>query len=85
MRLVPRRAGSHAFERRALRGEHDVVDLALGGAEAPVDRKRAREIGGIAVELAAGVDQQQIAVAQHGVVGDVVQHAGVRAPATIGV
>src|SRR5688500_19730144 len=44
-----------------LRGEHQLVDVALGRGEAAGDREGARDVRGVAVELAAGVDQQQLA------------------------
>ncbi len=55
-------AGAHFGDRRALRGEHNVVQRALCRREAAVDRKRARDVGGVALVFGAGVDQQQIAV-----------------------
>jgi hypothetical protein len=57
----------------------DVVELALRRSESPVGGKGARHVAGVAVELAAGVDQAQLAGAQLGVAGSVVQHTGIRA------
>ncbi len=59
VRLVPGVARAHFVHRRALRGEHQLVDLALRAAVAAVHREGARDVGGVAVELAARVDQQQ--------------------------
>jgi hypothetical protein len=62
---------------RLLRRQDDLVDLALLGVEASVDRKGARDVGGVAGDLAAGVDQDQRSSRQQLVVFDVVQDAGV--------
>ena len=43
-----------------LRGEHQLVDRLLRAAEPAADRKRARDVRRVALELATGVDQQQI-------------------------
>ena len=63
VRLVPSRARAHGIDRGVLRCQHQFVDLALRRTEASVHGERARDVGGVAVDLAAGVDQQQIAVA----------------------
>src|SRR5690606_10556752 len=54
-------------------------ERALGAAEAAIDRKAAGDVRGVAVEFATGIDQQQVAVAQAGIVAPVVQHAAVAA------
>ncbi len=64
-------------DRGGLRGQHDLVHILLRGAEFAVDREGARDVGGVAVQLAARVDQQQIAVLEFGVVSHIVQHAGI--------
>ena len=79
MRRVPGAPGFTSAIAASLRGEHQLVDVALRAAEAPVHRERAGDVGGVAVELAAGVDQQQRAVLEQRVVLAVVQHAGVGA------
>ena len=79
MRLVPGVAAAHLRHRRALRSKHQLINFALRAAEASIHRERARDVGGVAIELAARIDQQQIAVAQAGVVRHVMQHTGVRA------
>ncbi len=79
VRRVPRRTGPHRVDRGTLRRQHQFVDFALRRAEAAVDGECARDVGRVAVDLAAGVDQQQIAVAHERVVLDVMQHAGVGA------
>ena len=48
----------------ALRCVDDVVELALRRREAAVGGKGARDVAGVAVELAAGVDQAELAGAQ---------------------
>ncbi len=45
----------------------------------PLAGKGARDVAGVAVELAAGVDQHQLAVAHRRRIGAVMQHAGVGA------
>ncbi len=62
-----------------LGGEDDVVERALIGGEATVDGKGSRHVRGVAVDLGAGVDEQQVAVLELRVVLDVVQNAGVGA------
>ena len=61
--------------------QHELVDRALLVGEAAIDRKRARDVGGVIAVLAARVDQQQVAVLQLRVVRVVVQDAGVGAAA----
>ena len=80
VRLVPGIAGLHFADRRELRREHHLVGVALRRAEPAVHREAARHVRGVTVELAASVDQQQVAVAQRRIVEDVVQHAGIRPP-----
>ena len=80
VRRDPLASRANLRDGRVLRGEYQLVDLALRAAEAPVHREGARDVRGIAVELAAGIDQQQIAVAQRRIVEYVVQHAGIGAP-----
>src|ERR1700691_2084279 len=60
-----------------LRGEHDLIELALRGRKMPVSGERTRNVGRIAVELAGRGDQYEIAVAQNRVAGRIVQHTGV--------
>ena len=62
-----------------LRGQHDVVQLALRRREAAARREGAGDVGRVAVEFAGGVDQDQVAVLGNRVAGRVVQHAGIRA------
>ena len=58
---------------------HDVVQLALRGCVAAIGREGAGDVAGIAVELATGVDQAQLAGAQLGMARSVVQNTGVGA------
>ena len=61
-----------------LGGQHRVVDLALGWAEASGHRQRPGDVGGEqAVEFDSGVQQQQVAFAQVTVVANPVQGVGV--------
>src|SRR3954453_10405745 len=52
VRLVPCAARAHLVHGRLLRGEDDLVALALGRAEAPAYRECARDIGRVPAELA---------------------------------
>lgn len=47
-----------------LRLENDVVDAPLRVAERVTQRKRPRDVGGVVLVLAAGVDRQKVAVAK---------------------
>ena len=60
-----------------LRGQHQFVQIALRPGEAAVGRKGAGDVRGIAIELAARVDQHQFAIAHRARVGAVMQHASV--------
>src|SRR5881392_42854 len=80
VRLVPGVAGAYFADRRELRREHHLVGVALRRAEPAVHREAARHVRGVAIKLAPGVDQQQLAAAQRRIVEDVVQHAGIRPP-----
>ncbi len=79
MRCVEAHARTRRVDGGRLRGEHDVVKLALRRREAAGRRKRAGDVGGVAVELARGVDQDQVAFAHDCVARRVVQRAGIRA------
>ena len=71
-------AGRHHRHRRLLGRQHQLVEGPLFAREAAVDREGAGDVAVVVIaERAAGVDQQQVAIAQQGVVGGVVQHAGV--------
>ena len=54
----------HLGDRCALRGKHQVVQRALLRRKFSVDRKRAGDVGRVALVFGAGVDQQQVAVVQ---------------------
>src|SRR5690554_2240266 len=57
--------------------KHELIDVALWPGETAIDRERASDIGGITVEFAARIDQQEIAVLHATVVLDVMQDAGI--------
>ncbi|MNV39880.1 hypothetical protein D3C71_1314720 [compost metagenome] len=71
-----RLGGSHGG---ILAGQHQVVQRTLGACKCAVGGEGARDVAGVAVQLAARVDQHQLAIAHGGRIGAVVQHAGVRA------
>src|SRR6266850_1998570 len=52
-------AGLRRFDGRELCLEHDLVDRALRGGEAAVDRERARDVRGVVAVLRCGVDEQE--------------------------
>src|SRR5665213_2280356 len=64
-------ARSYLRDAGFLGGQHDLVDRALFGREAAVDRPRTGDVGRIAVDLRGSVDEQQLAVAQQLAIGDV--------------
>ena len=73
MWVVPVIADTRLVDRSDLRLEHQFIKNALWLAEAAVYRIGACDVGGIAFDLAAGVDQHQIAVVQRFAVFDIVQ------------
>src|SRR5574343_863766 len=72
-------AGGGGGDGGGLGGEDDFVNVLLRRVEAAIDRAGAGDVGGVAFDLAAGVDQDQGVVVEQLVVLDVVQHAGVGA------
>ena len=79
VRLVPAFARARFAHRRILRGQHEFIDRALRSRKSAVHRKSARDVRGVAVQFAPGVDQQEIAVGHGRVVAYVMEDAGVRA------
>src|SRR5262245_9604067 len=79
VRLVPAIPRPHGGDRCALRGEHELVDLLLRAAEPAVYGNRAREVRGIAIQLAARIDQQEISVREPRAVLAIMQDAGIGA------
>src|SRR6266700_3335230 len=75
--VVKRLAGSHRIDACELCGEDQLVDRFLSAVEGAPDRKRAGDVGGVALELAPGIDQQQSACLHLPVVLAIVQDAGV--------
>src|SRR6187551_2299378 len=74
-------AGHGRRDARLLGLEHELVEAALRGREARTDGERARHVGGEALELAAGVDEQELALDERAIVVDVVEDGGVVAAA----
>src|SRR5579859_3593247 len=79
VRIVPVVTRAHPRNGGAIRLEHHLVYRTLLAGEAAVDGERARNVGGVAAELAPRIDQQQIAVGERLAVVAVVQHAAVGA------
>ena len=59
--------------------QHQIVDGTLRRGECAVGRKGARDVAGVAVELAARINQHQIARLNGRVARLIVQHAGIAA------
>ena len=76
---VKRQTWCRVCHRRLLRGEHDVVECSLLGGEAPAGRKRACDVRGVAMQLAAGVYQHQIVGANDTGARGMMQGAGIAA------
>src|SRR6185437_5047627 len=85
VRLVPVVARAHLGDGRAIRLEHDLIHGTLFRGEAPAHRESARDIGGIRLVLAAGIDQEHVACLQRLIVFAVMQDAAVVAAADDGV
>ena len=81
MRAVPVVADSNRIDCRQVRFEHHLVGCTLGVREAPVHREGARDVGRVSLVFATGIDEQQIAVVQDGLVLTVVQDATIGATA----
>ena len=54
----------HRVDRRSLRGQHHVVEVALERCERRGDGEGAGDVAGVAVYLGAGVDQDELAVVE---------------------
>ena len=72
-------AGRRGGKGGVLGGEDDFVHILLGCVEAAIDREGPGDVGGVAFNFAAGIDQYQRVVVEQLVVFDVMQHAGVGA------
>ncbi len=77
MGLVPVATGGDVVERRHVGFQHQFVDRLLLGAEAAIGGEGTGDVAGVAVDLAAGIDQDQVAVLDRRIVLAVVQDAGV--------
>ena len=62
-----------------LGGQHQVVQLSLGGGKCAIGWKRSGNVAGITIELTSGINQNQFTVADRASVGAIVQHARVGA------
>ena len=76
--VVKHPARLDGVDARELRRKHELINRFSFTAEFPAYRKRARDVRGVAVDLAAGVDQQQVARLRLAIVVAVVQDARVR-------
>src|SRR5882672_785627 len=85
VRMIPMVSGTHLVDGGELSFQHDVVDRTLGRREPAADRKRARDVRGVIIMLAARVEQEQIAVAQRLIVVTVMHDTGIGAAADDGV
>lgn len=76
----PLGAGDAARDRAFLRGEDDVIQVALKRGRY-ADDKRARDIGDVTVDFGTGIDQHELAVARGACAGLEVEHRGIGAGA----
>ena len=77
VRLVPMVVAAGLVDRRKLGFEHNLVNGALLGGEFAADRHRPGNVGSVVVDLAAGIDKEQVTVPQFGPVFDIVQRTRV--------
>ena len=76
---IPCLAWPHLFNCCRLRCQYHLVDIFLCRVEFAIHREGAGNVRRIAVQLATGIDQQQIAVVECGVIGNVMQYARIGA------
>ena len=79
MHIVKAGAGLDGGNARLLGGQHQVVDFPLGRREPAGHRPGAGDIGGVVAVFGAGVNEQQVVIAQGVLVADVMEGAGVGA------
>ena len=72
-------AGTDGGDGCLLRGEHDLVAVALRRREAAVDREGSCDVSSITIEFAARIDEYERILGQDAIVLDVMQHAGIGA------
>ncbi len=77
VRIDKSRAGLRCRHSCFLRGQHQVIESSLLPGESAVGGEGAGDVAGVAIELASGIDQHQLAIANQALVGPVMQHAGV--------
>ena len=77
VRVVPVIARLDPGESGLLRGQHQLVDFLLRGAELAIDRKGTGNIRGITLVFRTGIDQHQLFFIEHGIVFGVMQDAGI--------
>lgn len=77
VRLIPVLVRGDFGERCFLRGQDQFVDRFLLGRKLAVDRPGTSDVAGVAIDLATGVDQHQIAVLEQRVILLVMQDAAV--------
>ncbi len=75
-----RAAGPREVDAARLRFEHDRVHVALAAGETARDREGAGDVGPVAAAFRGGVDEQQVALAEPGIVAVVVQDRAVASP-----
>ena len=80
VRIDKARAGLRCRHSSFLRGQHQVIQGTLWPGESAVGGEGAGDVAGVTIELAASIDQHQLAIANQALVGPVMQHAGIRAP-----
>src|SRR5690606_37244907 len=79
VRFVPAASRTGKFNSRLLSGDCEVIKGALRPAVATIHGEGARDVTGVAVILATGIDQKQLAVLHDRITGPVVKDTRVRA------
>ena len=79
MHLIPHHPRPQHAHADLLHPQHHAVELPTARAEAPPDRKRPRDVRGIAAKLAPGIQQQVLPAVQRLAVFLIVQRRGVGA------
>ena len=79
VRVVEARTGLGGCDGGVLAGQHQVVQRALRGGELAIGRESAGDVAGVAVQLAACVNQHQLPIAHRRGIGPVVEYARIGA------
>src|SRR3954467_4563697 len=75
MRGFPLVARLHLGDCRRLRSKYQLINIALWSGEFPAYRKRTRDIGSVAVNFTARVNQHQFSIFEQGIVLHIMKDA----------